>query len=45
MFPNINDSDSQDVTSNIELKEDKKSLLSRSTDSTEVEIFAYELRN
>ncbi|KAI8954444.1 hypothetical protein F4801DRAFT_533216 [Xylaria longipes] len=45
MLPKMLDSDSQDVTSNIDLKEDKKSLLSRSTDSTEVEGYTYNLRD
>ncbi|KAI1179764.1 hypothetical protein F4777DRAFT_574589 [Nemania sp. FL0916] len=37
--------DSQDMESNIDLREDKKSLLSRSTDSTEVPDFMYEVRD
>lgn len=45
MFPKMPGSDSQDVTSDIDLKEDKKSLLSRSTNSTEVEGYTYQLRD
>ncbi|KAI1113166.1 hypothetical protein F5Y14DRAFT_452230 [Nemania sp. NC0429] len=39
------DGDSQDVMSDNNLQDDKKSLLSRSTDSAEVEGYAYELRD
>lgn len=39
------DDHSQDVMSNNNLQDDKKSLLSRSTDSTEVEGYTYELRD
>ncbi|KAI0973735.1 hypothetical protein F4678DRAFT_408770 [Xylaria arbuscula] len=40
----MKDHEIQDMESNIDLKEDKKSLLSRSTDSTEVQDFMYDLR-